>query len=198
VYGSAQALRAGLEERKQAYALAVACKERVEGQGTRRQVDQIARGLTREDWQELSAGAESKGLRLFAWARIELAVPETNGWQRWLLVRRNLEERASPAEAALRASGNEEGPVIAKQLLQAPKPDETVSDQARRPSDLLVMVPLSVTEIRRLFFRLVGILSRSFAYHLAWSFWRRAHQALARLCHYKRRNALASYLQLED
>jgi hypothetical protein len=36
----------------------------------------------------------------------------------------------------------------------------------------------------------------SFAYHLAWSCWRRAHQALARLCHYKRRNALANHLQL--
>lgn len=36
----------------------------------------------------------------------------------------------------------------------------------------------------------------SFAFYLAWSCWRRAHQALARLCHYKRRCALASHLQL--
>ncbi len=56
VYGSAQPLRAGLEARKQAYALAVTCKEHVEVQGTRRRVDQVARGLVREDWQELSAG----------------------------------------------------------------------------------------------------------------------------------------------
>ncbi len=33
VYGSAQSLRAGLETRKQAYALAVACKEHIEVQG---------------------------------------------------------------------------------------------------------------------------------------------------------------------
>lgn len=32
VYGSAQSLRVGLEASKQAYALAVACKERVEVQ----------------------------------------------------------------------------------------------------------------------------------------------------------------------
>jgi SRSO17 transposase len=66
VYGSAQLLRADLEARKQAYALAVACKEYVEVQGTRKRVDQVARGLAKEDWQVLSAGTGSKGLRLFA------------------------------------------------------------------------------------------------------------------------------------
>lgn len=100
VYGSAQSLRVALESRKQAYALAVTCKEHVEVQGTRRRVDQIARNLTREDWQELSAGVGSKGPRLFAWARIELTAPETNGWQRWLLVRHGLDEGTKPAEMA--------------------------------------------------------------------------------------------------
>ena len=100
VYGSSQPLRADLEARKQAYALAVACKEYVEVQGIRRRVDQIARGLARENWQELSAGMGSKGPRLFAWARIELTVPESSGWQRWLLVRRSLDEGAKPAEIA--------------------------------------------------------------------------------------------------
>jgi len=61
-------------------------------------VDQIARGLAREDWQELSAGTGSKGPRLVAWARIELAAPQTNEWQHWLLVRRSLEEGTKPAE----------------------------------------------------------------------------------------------------
>jgi SRSO17 transposase len=100
VYGSSQPLRANLEARKQAYALAVACKEHVEVQGTRRRVDQVAHGLVREDWQELSAGTGSKGPRLFAWARIELAAPEASGWQRWLLVRQSLEEGVKPAERA--------------------------------------------------------------------------------------------------
>lgn len=100
VYGSAQPLRAALEARKQAYALAVTCKEQVEVQGTRRRVDQLALDLAREDWQELSAGMGSKGPRLFAWARIELAAPEISGWQRWLLVRRSLGEGTKPAEMA--------------------------------------------------------------------------------------------------
>lgn len=100
VYGSSQPLRAGLETRKQAYALAVACKEHVEVQGTRKRVDQVARGRARDDWQELSAGAGSKGPRLFAWACIELTTPEINGWQRWLLVRQSLDKGAKPAERA--------------------------------------------------------------------------------------------------
>jgi SRSO17 transposase len=72
----------------------------VKVQGTRRRVDQVARNLAREDWQELSAGAGSKGPRIFAWARIELATPEISGWQRWLLIRRGLDEGAKPAEMA--------------------------------------------------------------------------------------------------
>ncbi|GCF09548.1 transposase [Dictyobacter arantiisoli] len=100
VYGSAQLLRADLEARKQTYALAVACKEHVEVQGTRRRVDQVARDLATEDWRELSAGMGSKGPRLFAWARIELAAPETSGWQRWLLVRQSQNEGVKPAEMA--------------------------------------------------------------------------------------------------
>lgn len=66
VYGSTQSLRVALEERRQAYALAVTCKEYVEVQGTRRRVDQVAQDFAKEDWQELSAGAGSKGSRLFA------------------------------------------------------------------------------------------------------------------------------------
>jgi SRSO17 transposase len=100
IYGSSQKLRAALEARKQAYALAVPCKEYVEVQGIRRRVDQVARDLARGDWQELSAGTGSKGPRLFAWARIGLAAPEIGGWQRWLLIRRSLDEGANPAEMA--------------------------------------------------------------------------------------------------
>jgi len=100
VYGSAQSLRMALEERQQAYALTMACKEYVEVQGMRKRVDQLAQTLARENWQVMSAGAGSKGPRLFAWARIELVAPKTSGWQRWLLVRRSLEEGVKPAEMA--------------------------------------------------------------------------------------------------
>jgi hypothetical protein len=83
-----------------------------------------------------------------------------------------------------------------EQTPQTPEPEAIDSVQAHISSDLPVMVPLSVAEIRRLFFRLVSKQPLSFTYHLAWSCWRRTHQALARLCHYKRQSALASYLQL--
>jgi SRSO17 transposase len=100
VYGSSLPLRIALETRKQAYALAVPCKEYVEVQGTRLRVDQVARRLAREDWQQLSAGVGSKGPRLFAWVRVELVAPEISGWQRWLLIRRSLDEGVEPAEMA--------------------------------------------------------------------------------------------------
>ena len=100
VYGSHRPLRKGLEERSQAYALAVACKEKVQVGGTRKRVDQIARNLTPADWQRLSAGDGSKGPRLFDWAEMEIAATEKEGWKRRLVVRRSLVEGPKPAEVA--------------------------------------------------------------------------------------------------
>jgi len=58
------------------------------------------------------------------------------------------------------------------------------------------MVPLSVPEVRKLFHYLVDNRPLSAVHRLAWSFWRRAHQAIARLCHSKRRLASVTQLQL--
>jgi hypothetical protein len=58
------------------------------------------------------------------------------------------------------------------------------------------MVPLSVPEVRKLFHYLVDNRPLSAVHRLAWSFWRRAHQAIARLCHYKCRLASLTQLQL--
>ena len=100
VYGSHRPLRTGLEERSQAYALAVACKEQVEVGGTRKRVDQVARTLAPSDWQRLSAGDGSKGPRFFAWAQREISGAEQPGWKRWLVIRRSLQEGSKPAEMA--------------------------------------------------------------------------------------------------
>ena len=54
---------------------------------------------------------------------------------------------------------------------------------------LPVMVPLSIPEIRRLFFYLLEKPPLARLFHLGWSFFRRTHQAVARRCHYKRRLA---------
>ena len=45
-------------------------------------------------------GDGSKGPRDFDWARIELAKPEQEGWQKWLVVRRSLVKGEKPAERA--------------------------------------------------------------------------------------------------
>src|SRR5207245_10881084 len=51
VYGSNRPLRAGLEDRLQAYALAVKCSEKVQVQGESKRVDRIADGLGPDQWQ---------------------------------------------------------------------------------------------------------------------------------------------------
>ncbi len=68
--------------------------------------------------------------------------------------------------------------------------------QTQAGADGPVMVPLSVAEVRRLFFALLLCKPVSFLQRLAWSTFRRAHQAVARLCHYKRRMAVLPRLQL--
>lgn len=100
VYGSHRPLRAGLEERSQAYALCVKCSESVDVQGERKRVDRIAADLGADQWQRLSAGSGSKGPRLFDWACVELDKPEQEGWQRCLVVRRSLLEGEKPADLA--------------------------------------------------------------------------------------------------
>lgn len=59
-------------------------------------------------------------------------------------------------------------------------------------ADLPVMVPLSLPEIRRLFFFLLEKPPLSRLFHLQWSLFRRAHQAIARRCHYLRRLAAST------
>ena len=77
------------------------------------------------------------------------------------------------------------------------QPDELdESVQAQAGLRLPVMVPLSLPEVRRLFWYLVGATPLAPLHRLAWSMWRRTHQALAKLCHYKRHLAHLHYLQL--
>ena len=104
VYGSHRPLRAVLEARQQAYAMAVPRREQVQVQGeqTPRRVDQVARGLPADEWQRLSAGSGSKGPRLFDWARVQLVDEESSiaGWQHWLVIRRSITSGAKPAAMA--------------------------------------------------------------------------------------------------
>lgn len=50
------------------------------------------------------------------------------------------------------------------------------------------LIPLTVNEIRRLFIRLLVRPVHDLSSVLKWSLWRRRHQAVARACHYRRRD----------
>jgi len=100
VYGSNRPLRAGLEERSQAYALCTKCSEKALVQGEAKRVDRIAAGLEASQFQRLSAGNGSKGPRLFDWAWVELDKPEKQGWQRYLVVRRSVVAGEKPTDLA--------------------------------------------------------------------------------------------------
>jgi hypothetical protein len=55
-------------------------------------------------------------------------------------------------------------------------------------------MPLSVQEIRRLLWRVVLAVRQTTPYILAWSHWRRRHQASAKHYHYQRRGAAVDAL----
>lgn len=97
IYGDDRGLRAWLEARSQAYVLAVSGKESVWMQGTQQSISAWLAALSAHGWQRISAGAGSKGARLYDWQRWELAEPERAGWKRFLLVRRSI---AEPSELA--------------------------------------------------------------------------------------------------
>jgi len=122
-------LRWWLEERQQAYVLAVPSNQRM---ALMPSVAQVVAHWPAEDWQRLSAGEGSQGPRWYEWgwqALTSRLLPE--GWQQWLLARRSLSEPEqiayyfvfAPAtvtlEDVVRAAGSrwqgEEGFELAKQ-----------------------------------------------------------------------------------
>lgn len=92
VYGDDRALRGWLEQREQAYVLAVSGKEWVWIDHTQQQIKTILSGLPSVGWETLSAGAGSKGPRTYDWLRIQLSDPAQAGWKRWLLIRRSISD----------------------------------------------------------------------------------------------------------
>jgi SRSO17 transposase len=93
VYGDDRRLRMWLEAQEQAYVLAVSGKEyvNVAATWTQRRVSTLLAEVAQqpdEAWQRLSAGAGSKGPRLYDWYRLPLVPPLQDGYERWFLVRR--------------------------------------------------------------------------------------------------------------
>lgn len=62
----------------------------------------------------------------------------------------------------------------------------TASEREHNPTPA-GLIPLTVNEFRRLFDALLLTARHTGARLLAWSTWRRRHQATARTCHYRRR-----------
>lgn len=95
VYGQHSGLRRMLEERQMPYVLAVPVNQRViatvAGRVAELRADALATMLATQAWKKISAGAGSKGPRLYHWARAAIR-PLENTRSYWLLVRRNLSD----------------------------------------------------------------------------------------------------------
>lgn len=101
VYGSNPKLRSWLQSQGQPYVMAVAQTEAVCVAGLRNPKPMPARDLIGwldgTAWHRLSAGAGSKGPRLYDWSCVPLVHDDGDHWQHWLLARRQIE---APHEVA--------------------------------------------------------------------------------------------------
>jgi SRSO17 transposase len=93
VYGQHFRLRRMLEERQTPYVLAVPVNQRVialdDGKIAELRADALVKRLPAQAWKKISAGAGSKGPRLYHWARAAIRpLEDTRSY--WLLVRRSL------------------------------------------------------------------------------------------------------------
>jgi len=104
VYGDTRRLGVWLEEHEQAYVMAVSGKAHVWRGFYQPKVGEILDALREgtlpsvlpseedEGWKRMSAGEGSKGERLYDWIRLELNRPLQEGFGRWLLVRRSIDD----------------------------------------------------------------------------------------------------------
>jgi SRSO17 transposase len=98
VYGDSRRLGMFLEEKEQPYVLALSGKAYVWAGFRQHQVsvvlDSLRQGelLPEEGFRRISAGDGSKGPRLYDWGRLALNPPMQEGFERWLVVRRSMED----------------------------------------------------------------------------------------------------------
>jgi SRSO17 transposase len=92
VYGSDGDLRRWLEGERRPYVLAVRANQYVWVGLRRSTVAALARALPKRSWHVISIAAGSKGPRRYAWAWVPINHDLGPRWQRWLLVRRSLDD----------------------------------------------------------------------------------------------------------
>jgi SRSO17 transposase len=98
VYGDTRRLGMFLEEHEQPYVLALSGKAYVWAGFQQHRVGEVLEALrqgelvSEEGFKRLSVGEGSKGPRLYDWLRLPLNPPIQEGFERWLLVRRSIED----------------------------------------------------------------------------------------------------------
>jgi SRSO17 transposase len=120
VYGDTRRLGMFLEDREQPYVLALSGKAHVWSGFHQHRVGEVLEALGRgellpeEGWKRLSAGEGSKGPRLYDWTRLPLNPPLQEGFERWLVVRRSIEDPEEISAYTLFAPENTTLEVLAK------------------------------------------------------------------------------------
>jgi len=89
VYSSYK-LRSFLESYLQPYVLAVASNHTVTIGFEQHKVNELLKSVAPHAWQTISAGSGSKGQRYYQWMRMVINSDSPDGWERWLLIRRNI------------------------------------------------------------------------------------------------------------
>lgn len=89
IYGDDRRLRLWLEERDQAYVLAVSGTDYVWIGWRQHRVNTLLADLPDTGWKRLSAGAGAKGPRDYDWLRVPIGGALQEADRRWLLVRRS-------------------------------------------------------------------------------------------------------------
>jgi SRSO17 transposase len=96
VYGSDSAFRHALEDQGQAFVVVVPSTQRLWSDLEQRAVREMAKEVSPDAWQRLSAGEGAKGPRIYDWTRWSFNGPDPT-FQHWVLVRRSV---ADPTELA--------------------------------------------------------------------------------------------------
>ena len=92
VYGSDGSLRRWLEEEKRPYVLAVRANQYVWVGFRESTVAALAKALPKRAWHKITIAAGSKGPRRYAWAWVPINHALGPKWQRWLLIRKSLDQ----------------------------------------------------------------------------------------------------------
>lgn len=103
VYGGDIHLCLWLEDRQQAYVLAIAKNDTFTSDARLSKAEAQIGALTSETWRRLSAGDGAKGPRLYDWALLPLALEPETGFRHALLARRSLTDLTDLAYYAVYA-----------------------------------------------------------------------------------------------